>query len=222
MQEVDYSSNVGVSIAKELAHAKAHLEPLEGPVVAVFGSARIREGHPYFSYAEALSAALSSQGYHILTGGGPGLMEAANRGAAQGPGKSIGLNIVLPFEAGGNPYQDVRLSFDRFAARKVVFAKYASAFVVMPGGVGTLDELFEIATLIQCQKTQSVPIFLFGTAFWGGLLKWMEDSQLQLGLINRSDLDRFILVDTVDELTCLLRSKLAYEPGALTGDPQEG
>lgn len=206
MQHITLTSAIGSSIADELSTAKQALDHLKEPIVAIFGSARTQPASLTFSATEALAHAIASQNVHVLTGGGPGIMEAANRGAKGGPGLSIGLNIILPFETTGNPHQDVRLTFDRFAARKVVFAKYASAFVVMPGGVGTLDELFEIITLIQCQKTKEVPVILYDSLFWNGLLAWMQDQQLSRGLINQHDIQRLQVADTVEHTITLLKN----------------
>ena len=144
------------------------------PAVSIFGSARIKPDHPYYQKTEELAKLLSDAGFGVISGGGPGIMEAANKGAFAGKGPSIGLNILLPHEQTGNPYQDISINFRHFFARKVAFAKYATAFVAMPGGFGTMDELFESLTLIQTGKSRAMPIYLYGTEFWSGLWDWVR------------------------------------------------
>ena len=143
-----------------------------GPAVTVFGSARFKPAHPYYQLARAVGAQLAHAGFATLTGGGPGIMEAANRGAHETGGVSVGLNIILPHEQAPNPYVDQTINFHYFFTRKVCLVKYSCAFIVMPGGLGTLDELFEAATLIQCQKIGPFPLILMGAKFWSGLQKW--------------------------------------------------
>jgi uncharacterized protein (TIGR00730 family) len=145
---------------------------LLGPAVTVFGSARFKERHPYYKLARAVGAELARAGFAVLTGGGPGIMEAANRGAHESGGRSYGLNIILPHEQSANPYVDRSIEFRYFFIRKVMLVKYSCAFIVMPGGLGTLDELFEAATLIQCQKIGPFPLVLMGTKFWKGMQDW--------------------------------------------------
>lgn len=166
------------------------------PSVSVFGSARIPPGHPDYQRAEALARQLSDAGFAVVSGGGPGIMEAANKGAFAGKSPSIGLNIQLPNEQHGNVYQDVALHFKHFFARKVMFVKYASAYVVLPGGFGTLDELAEILTLVQTGKSRRIPIILVGSEFWNGLLRWFEDTLVQQGTISPEDLQLYSVVDT--------------------------
>jgi uncharacterized protein (TIGR00730 family) len=170
------------------------------PAVSIFGSARIKPGHPYYRDAVRVAAALSTAGFSIITGGGPGVMEAANRGAKKGRGVSVGLSIELPKEQEPNRFADVKLAFDYFFARKVMFVKYASGFVALPGGFGTLDEMFEALTLKQTGKIHDFPVVLFGTKFWGGLTKWIKGRLLAENLISRHDLDLFVVTDDVDEV----------------------
>ena len=173
-----------------------------GPCVSIFGSARTKPDNKYFGMAEEIAAKLADKGYGIITGGGPGIMEAGNKGAHSVEGKSVGLNIDLPFEQFNNPYidSDKLINFDYFFVRKVMFVKYAQGFVVLPGGFGTLDELFEAITLIQTQKIGRFPIVLVGKSYWSGLLDWVRDVMLETEAnISPKDLDLMSLVDTVDE-----------------------
>lgn len=165
------------------------------PSVSVFGSARFKPDNPYYQHSEEISRLLSDSGFAVVSGGGPGVMEAANKGAFSGKSASVGLNIRLPHEQSGNPYQDISLNFKYFFARKVMFVKYASAYVVMPGGFGTLDELAEILTLVQTGKSKRIPIILFGTDFWQGLLGWFGSSMIEAGTISPGDLDLFQITD---------------------------
>lgn len=173
-----------------------------GPCVSIFGSARTQEDNPYYILAEQIAFNLTQRGYGIITGGGPGIMEAGNKGAERGGGTSVGLNIDLPFEQHFNPYidNDKNLDFDYFFVRKVMFVKYSQGFVVMPGGFGTLDELFEAITLIQTFKIGRFPIILVGKSFWGGLMDWIKEVLLEReGNISPENLDLFSIVDTADE-----------------------
>ncbi|MFB9731239.1 TIGR00730 family Rossman fold protein [Ornithinimicrobium kibberense] len=170
-----------------------------GPAVAVFGSARTGPGHPTYELARQVGSALVEAGYAVITGGGPGTMEGANLGATEAGGTSVGLGIELPFEAGMNDYLNLGINFRYFFVRKTMFVKYAEGFVVLPGGVGTLDELFEALTLVQTGKITSFPIVLLGTAFWGPLLSWMRDTLAAEGTIGAADLDLLRLTDDVDE-----------------------
>ena len=165
------------------------------PSVSVFGSARTPVDHPWYALAEETSRQLSNAGFSVVSGGGPGIMEAANKGAYQGKAPSIGLNIQLPMEQGGNPYQDISLNFRHFFSRKVMFVKYASAYVVLPGGFGTLDELAEILTLVQTGKTRRIPIILVHGQFWRGLIDWFQDTLVAEGTINPEDMDLFLVVE---------------------------
>ncbi len=172
-----------------------------GPCVSIFGSARTLPDNRYYKMAEEIAAKLVRHGYGVITGGGPGIMEAGNKGAQSENGKSVGLNIELPHEQGNNSYMDPDklISFDYFFVRKVMFVKYSQGFVVMPGGFGTLDELFEAITLIQTNKIGRFPIVLVGTEFWGGLLDWVKGTMLSFGNISPKDLDLINLVDSPTE-----------------------
>ncbi len=172
-----------------------------GPCVSIFGSARTKEDDKYYQLAEEIAYKITQHGYGVITGGGPGIMEAANKGAHRGGGKSVGLNISLPFEEYANPYidSDKKLDFDYFFVRKVMFVKYAQGFIVLPGGFGTLDELFEAITLIQTKKIGKFPIVLVGKEFWGGMFEWIKNTLLKDGKISPKDLDLFHLVDSSDD-----------------------
>jgi len=170
------------------------------PSVSVFGSARTAPDHPYYKLAEEICLALSNAGFAVISGGGPGIMEASNKGAFAGKSPSIGLNIQLPMEQSGNPYQDIGLNFRHFFSRKVMFVKYASAYVVLPGGFGTLDELAEILTLVQTNKTRRIPIILVVSGFWTGLLDWFKQTLVTEGTISAEDLDLFKVLDKPQEV----------------------
>jgi len=170
-----------------------------GPAVSVFGSARIGRSDPVYRMARTLSRKLARLGYAIITGGGPGIMEAANRGAREGGGVSVGCNIELPFEQGLNEYVTLGMEFRYFFVRKTMFVKYAEAFCIFPGGFGTFDELFEALTLIQTGKVKHFPVVLFGRDYWSGLLRWLEAAPLAEGKISPDDLKIFTLTDDVDE-----------------------
>ena len=160
-----------------------------GPAVSVFGSARTKPDHPTYELGVRVGRALVEAGYAVITGGGPGAMEAANKGAWEAGGTSVGLGIELPFESGLNPYVDLGVNFRYFFARKTMFVKYAQGFIVLPGGFGTLDELFEALTLVQTRKVTSFPIVLMGTDYWGGLFDWLRSTALSNGTVNAADLD---------------------------------
>lgn len=170
-----------------------------GPAIAVFGSARTRPDSPYFQKGVEVGRGLAEAGFSVITGGGPGAMEAANRGAQEAGGTSVGLGIELPFEAGLNPHVDLGINFRYFFARKTMFVKYSQGFVVLPGGLGTFDELFEALTLVQTQKVTSFPVVLLGTDYWRGLLDWLRDTVLAAGNIAPADLDMLTVTDSVDE-----------------------
>ena len=174
-----------------------------GPCVSVFGSARIQPDNKYYNLATEIAERIVGMGFGVITGGGPGIMEAANKGAAQGEGASVGINIELPFEQHDNPYidRDKNLHFNYFFARKVMFVRYSQAFVVFPGGFGTMDELFEAITLIQTTKIEPFPIILVGSEFWSGLVAWIKEVLLdKFGNIAAKDMDIFRIVDTADEV----------------------
>jgi len=170
------------------------------PSVSIFGSARTPPGHPYYALTEEVSRKLSDAGFSVVSGGGPGLMEAANKGAYAGKSPSVGLNIRLPHEQHANRYQNITLTFQHFFARKVMFVKYAKAYVVMPGGFGTLDEVIEALTLIQTGKTTRMPVILVHAPFWSGLLDWFKGTLAREGVIDANDMDLLSVVNTADEV----------------------
>ncbi len=172
-----------------------------GPCVSIFGSARTSPDDPYYAMAEEISRLLTERGYGIISGGGPGIMEAANKGAYQAGGKSVGLSIELPFEEAHNKYidRDKLLGFNYFFVRKVMFMKYSQGYVILPGGLGTMDELFEALTLIQTGKIARFPIVLVGTKFYGGLFEWIKNTMLAEGKISPEDINLYRLVDTAEE-----------------------
>jgi uncharacterized protein (TIGR00730 family) len=172
--------------------------------VAVFGSARMPESHPYYELAREIGRCLGARGLPVITGGGPGCMEAANRGAQEAGALSVGLNIELPFEQGANPYLDLSLEFHYFFTRKVCFVRYSTGFVVVPGGFGTLDELFEALVLVQTQKIRPFPVVLAGSAFWAPMVDWVRDRLVGEGMISPEDLDLFAVSDDPDEICRLV------------------
>ena len=177
-----------------------------GPCVSIFGSARTTHDNPYYGLAERIAKRITDLGFGVITGGGPGIMEAANKGAHDNGGTSVGLNIELPFEQQSNPFIDKQnsIDFDYFFVRKVMFVKYAQGFVVMPGGFGTLDELFEAITLIQTKKVDKFPIILVGRNYWQGLYDWIKNTLANQGSISPEDLQLIELVDTEDEVVQIL------------------
>ncbi|HFD33178.1 MAG TPA: TIGR00730 family Rossman fold protein [Gammaproteobacteria bacterium] len=185
------------------------------PSVSIFGSARTPVDHPYYKLTEEIARELSDAGFSVVTGGGPGIMEAGNKGAYEGKSPSIGLNIQLPHEQSGNGFQDISLSFRHFFSRKVMFVKYASAYVVMPGGFGTLDELAEILTLVQTNKTRKIPIILVHKPFWEGLLSWFEHTLVTEKVIDPEDMNLIQLIDSPKEISAAIFNhyeKLGFEP----------
>jgi uncharacterized protein (TIGR00730 family) len=192
-----------------------------GAAVSVFGSARFGEAHPMYPAARRLGGLLVQAGFAVITGGGPGLMEGANRGAYEAGGLSIGCNIELPFEQAGNPYTNLAINFRYFFVRKTMFVKYSNGFVIFPGGFGTLDELFESLTLVQTRKVNRFPIILYNRAYWQGLLDWMSHTQLGEGAISPDDLNLLVMTDSVEEARDMLlecyqmpRSSIWKHPGA--------
>jgi uncharacterized protein (TIGR00730 family) len=183
--------------------------------VSVFGSARTPRDHAHYAAGVQIGAALSEAGYAVITGGGPGAMEAANRGASEAGGLSVGLGIELPFEQELNEWVDVGISFRYFFVRKTMFVKYAQAFVILPGGFGTLDELFEALTLVQTRKVTRFPVVLFGTEYWSGLLEWVRSTLVPTGTINAADLDLITLTDDVAEVVAVIQ---AAEAARAAGD----
>jgi len=187
------------------------------PSVSIFGSARTATDHEDYQLAESIARALSDAGFSVVSGGGPGIMEAANKGALAGKSPSIGLNIQLPNEQSENEYQDISLRFRHFFSRKVMFVKYASAYVVLPGGFGTLDELAEILTLVQTGRTRRIPIVLVNRSFWQGLLTWFEQTLVTSGVISAADLDLFVVLDDpADVVDAIFRhyEQRGFEPSA--------
>lgn len=181
-----------------------------GEAVSIFGSSRTKPTSKYYKLGEEVAYHLAKEGYAIITGSGPGLMEAANKGAKRAQGKSIGLNIQIPSEQKPNKYVDQLLDFRYFFVRKVMFVKYAKAFVILPGGFGTLDEFFEAINLIQTERIQKFPVVLFGRDYWEGLIDWLRDTVLRVGHISKEDLDIFVIVDSPKEVAGAI--KRFYEP----------
>ncbi|MCW2699443.1 MAG: hypothetical protein JWQ45_978 [Blastococcus sp.] len=174
--------------------------------VSVFGSARTPRDHPHYAAGVAIGAALAQAGYAVITGGGPGAMEAANRGASEAGGLSVGLGIELPFEQDLNEWVDVGIAFRYFFVRKTMFVKYAQAFVILPGGFGTLDELFEALTLVQTRKVTRFPVILYGTEYWAGLLAWIRSTLAETGTINAADLDLITVTDDIGEVMSVIQA----------------
>jgi len=184
-----------------------------GRAVSIFGSARLNEGNPYYEMAVQLSNAIAKEGIAVITGGGPGIMEGANRGAflanEEGDGHSIGLNIKLPFEQSANEYLDLTLDFRYFFVRKYMFVKHAIAFVIFPGGFGTMDELFEALTLVQTEKIVKIPIILMGKQYWGGLVDWIEQQLMEQGCISQFDRDLITMADNPEDAMDIIHSHSA-------------
>ncbi len=190
-------------IQSELVEGFETLHDL-GPAVTIFGSARLSRGNKYYDDAIALGTMLADDGFAIITGGGPGVMEGANKGAKKGKSHSVGLNIEIPSEQVANKYQDISLSFRYFFIRKLMFIKYAIAFIIFPGGFGTMDELFEALTLSQTRRIKSFPIILYGTEYWKGLVDWMKNTLVMNGTISREDFALFSVVDKPEEVRFLI------------------
>jgi len=180
------------------------------PAVTFWGSARTKRSHPYYKLTYETARALSKAGYSIITGGGEGLMEAANKGAKQGKGKSVGLNIMLPFEQKLNKYVDIGIEFHYFFVRKVMFVKHGKAFIIMPGGFGTMDELFEALTLQQTGKADRFPVILMGKKYWSGLLNWIKKVPIAEGHLSKDDLDLFTVTDDPDEAVEIVTKTQTY------------
>jgi uncharacterized protein (TIGR00730 family) len=205
-------------IMSEFVDATEHLAHIR-PAVSVFGSARAAPGTHYYQLAEQVSRLLSDAGFAVISGGGPGVMEAANKGAFAGRSDAIGLNIELPHEQHANPYQDISLTFKHFFTRKVMFAKFATAFIILPGGYGTLDELFEALTLVQTGKTRKMPIILMHGPFWRGLIGWFRERLVAEGMIDAHDID---LLQVIDEPQGVVDAIFAfYEKRGFEPSPQE-
>jgi uncharacterized protein (TIGR00730 family) len=198
-----------LGIMAEFAAATERLRGIR-PAVSMFGSARIGPDHPYFARTEKIARLLSDAGFSVISGGGPGLMEAANRGAFDGKSPAIGLNILLPHETSGNEFQDIGFNFRYFFARKMMFVRFASAYVVMPGGFGTLDELSECLTLVQTGKSRRIPIILVGGEFWRGLLDWLRDTLIREGMIGATDVD---LMQIIEEPEAIVEAIFSFYEG---------
>jgi uncharacterized protein (TIGR00730 family) len=188
-----------LAIMAEFAIATERLRGIR-PAVSVFGSARIEAGHPYYEKTKEIARRLSDAGFAVISGGGPGIMHAANEGAYGGPGPAVGLNILLPHEQTGNEHQDIAVDFRYFFARKMMFVRFASAYVIMPGGFGTLDELSEVLTLVQTGKSRRIPVILVGGDFWRGLLAWMEDKLVGEGMVDAQDMGLMQVIEEPDEI----------------------
>ena len=201
-------------IQSELVQGIEKLAKL-GHAVSIYGSARLREDSLWYQHAETLGRLFSERGLAVITGGGPGIMEAANKGAFAGAAPSVGLNITLPEEQGNNAYQDLTLNFRYFFVRKFMFVKHAVGFVIFPGGYGTLDELFEALTLVQTEKVKPFPIILFGREYWSGLLDWLQKTMTGLGCIAPSDIELLKVVDTPEEAVEMV---FKYYEGRLAED----
>ncbi len=171
-----------------------------GHAVSIFGSARVTPRDEYYEKTVELARLLAEEGFGVITGGGPGIMEAANKGASEGGGKSVGMNIRLPFEQKPNPYANISIDYNYFFIRKVMFVKYAMAYVILPGGFGTMDELFEALTLIQTKRIKSFPVVLMGREYWEGLLQWLKETMLKEGKISEEDLDIVRVIDEPDKI----------------------
>jgi len=188
---------------EEMAHV--------GRAVSIFGSARTRPQHPHYKAARALARGLAERGFAVITGGGPGIMEAANRGAAEAGGVSVGLNIELPLEQEPNRFANVPIAFRYFFVRKVMFVKYAEAFVIVPGGFGTLDEFFEAITLVQTRRVKPIPIVLYDSSYWGGLIDWLEREVRGRGMVSATDLRLFQVMDDIPAIVDFLDEHAAVE-----------
>jgi uncharacterized protein (TIGR00730 family) len=199
-------------IQSELVEGFETLNDL-GPAVTIFGSSRFTKENEYYGDAVSLAKMLADDGFAIITGGGPGLMEGANKGAKKGKAHSVGLNIEIPAEQVPNKYQDVSLSFRYFFIRKLMFIKYAIAYIIFPGGFGTMDELFEALTLSQTKRIQSFPILLYGTDYWRGLIDWMKTTLVKKGAVRREDLSLFTLVDTPGDARILINDHYRAREG---------
>jgi uncharacterized protein (TIGR00730 family) len=200
--EINYSARESwrmLGIMAEFVEATERLASIR-PAVSIFGSARTPADHAYYMLTEEIARKLSDAGFSVISGGGPGIMEAANKGAYFGKSPSVGLNIQLPHEQSGNAYQDISQTFQHFFARKVMFVKFAAAYVVMPGGFGTMDELFEALTLVQTGKIAHIPIILVGSKFWAGLADWVKTSLIGEGMISPDDINLIQIIDTPQEV----------------------
>ena len=209
-------------IMSEFVSATERLNQIH-PAVSIFGSARTRPDQPYFKLTEEIARLLSDAGFSVISGGGPGIMEAANKGAFYGKSASVGLNIQLPHEQSSNQYQNISQTFQHFFARKVMFVKFASAYVVMPGGFGTLDELMEALTLVQTGKTRRIPIILVGSKFWSGMIEWFRTSLLDEKVISPEDMDLIKIIDEPQAIVSAIFKHYetrGFEPSAAEREKQ--
>lgn len=205
MEELELSESWRLfKIMGEFVYGVEALHDL-GPAVSIFGSARMTPDNPYYQAASELATKLAQSGFAVITGGGGGVMEAANKGAAEANGQSVGLNITLPMEQKPNAYANVLIEFKYFFVRKVMFVKYADAYIIMPGGFGTLDELFEAVTLIQTDRIKPLPVVLLGVDYWGGLVEWIKSQLLSNRMISPQDLDIIHLTDDPDEIVEIVK-----------------
>ncbi len=219
--EINYSARESwrmLGIMAEFVEATERLASIR-PAVSIFGSARIPSDHAYYTLTEDIARKLSDAGFSVISGGGPGIMEAANKGAYFGKSPSVGLNIQLPHEQSANIYQDISQTFQHFFARKVMFVKFAAAYVVMPGGFGTLDELFEALTLVQTGKIAGIPIVLVGSKFWTGLAEWVKDRLVDEGMISPEDVGLLRIIDKPEEVVDAIFSH--YEKRGFMPSPAE-
>jgi uncharacterized protein (TIGR00730 family) len=203
-------------IMSEFVSATERLQDIQ-PAVSIFGSARTAHDHPYYKLTEEIARLLSDAGFSVISGGGPGVMEAANKGAFYGKSPSVGLNIQLPHEQHTNPYQNISQTFQHFFTRKVMFVKFANAYVVMPGGFGTLDELMEALTLVQTGKTRRMPIILVGSKFWGGMVEWFKTSLLEEKMISPEDMNLIQVIDDPQQIVSAIFKHYetrGFEPSA--------
>jgi uncharacterized protein (TIGR00730 family) len=207
-------------IGKEFLNGFEAVERIGRPAVSVFGSARVREDHPAYAAARQAGRGLAKAGFAVVTGGGPGVMEAANRGAREAGGLSVGFNIELPHEQQPNPYLDIALTFSHFYVRKTMFVKAAEGFVIFPGGFGTLDELFESLTLIQTGKVLHFPVVLFDSAYWRSLLDWIRDRVLADGMISPEDFELLHVTDSVDEAVATILERYDLRGAQLPAEPE--
>lgn len=217
----DYSARESwrvFEIMSEFVDSTERLKEIS-PAVSIFGSARTALDHPYYHLAEEISRQLSDAGFSVISGGGPGIMEAANKGAFYGKSPSVGLNIQLPHEQHSNPYQDISQTFHHFFARKVMFVKFAAAYVVLPGGFGTMDELMEALTLVQTGKTRRIPIILVSSAFWQGMLDWFRNVMIAEGMISVEDMDLIQIIDEPKQVVAAIFKH--YETRGFEPSPQE-
>lgn len=207
-----------LGIMSEFVEASERLKAIR-PAVSIFGSARTPVDHPYYALTEKIARLLSDAGFSVISGGGPGIMEAANKGAFHGKSPSVGLNIQLPFEQSGNPYQDISQTFRHFFPRKVMFVRYATAYVVMPGGFGTLDEISEALTLMQTKTTRKIPVILVGSKFWKGLLDWFSTTLIDEKMIGPNDMDLIQVIDEPEEIVAAIFK--FYEQRGFDPSPEE-